>query len=152
MNAAREIHYELSRDRLKSQSDTLRGNTTKASLMMGIAGIIAATSPMTLPETIVEVVLVVLMYSCITLCWGCGLAAIFPRTHWEGPRLRKVKEILTSYAVEDALEWITDAQVMTSEHNATHLSRIATALFWGLVFLVAAIVTQIALRLFIHFS
>ena len=152
MNAARKIHYELSRDRLKSQSDTLRGSTTKAGLMMGFVGIIAATGYMLLPETTVEVALFVLMCLCVILCWGCGLAAIFPRTHWEGPRLSKVKEILASYAVEDALEWITDAQVMTSEHNAHHLSKIAIALFWGLVFLMAAIVTQGALRLFIHFS
>ena len=137
---------ELSRERLKDQSDTLRLVTTKASIMLGIAALVATGD---VPNEAQDTFWLICMYLSVIACGGCGLFAIFPRNHWEGPDLKKADEILRNYEHDDAREWIAEANIMACQHNARHLSRIGVALHWGLVSLALSITIRVALQ-FIH--
>ena len=86
MNAV-DTSLELSRDRLKDQSDTLRQLTTKATVMLGISALVATGN---VPkESQSDFWLLVCMYLSVIVCVFCGFVAIYPRTHWEGPDLKK---------------------------------------------------------------
>ena len=145
MNAV-DTSLELSRDRLKDQSDTLRQVTTKASIMLGIATLVANGD---VPQEARGTVELTFMYLSVVACGGCSLFAIFPRTHWEGPSLKKVVEIFRDYQDDDAREWVAKANIMACEHNARHLSRIGSALYWGVIFLTLSVALRVTLQ-FIH--
>ena len=149
MNVAAEICLDLSRDRMRDQFDTLRLVTTKASIMVGIAAIVATAEMPTLSGWL-SVTLFWSVYASLAICAVAGLVAIIPRTHWEGPKLGKVGEILSGYEIDAAKEWIAEAHIMACEHNAKALNRSSAALFVGIVALAAAISMRVVLYALTH--
>ena len=151
MNAAIQVTFDLSKDRMRDQLDTLRLVTTKASIMIGIAAIVV-TAEMPVLKGWLSVTLFWAVYASLTVCAVSGLVAIVPRTYWDGPKLKKVGEILASYEIDVAKEWIANAQVMACEHNVTMLDRSTNALFVGIVTLVVAFSARAALYIVTHFA
>ena len=140
---------ELSRERLKDQSDTLRHIMTKASIMLGISAVVATGNiPAGAHEAVTyQSVLLVCMYLSVGVCGIYGLYAIFPRIYWEGPDIQRADEVLRTHEHGDAREWIAQANIMACEHNAKHLSRIGTALSLGVIFLALSVVLRVAVQL-----
>ena len=141
--SAVDTAFDLSNDRLKDQWATLRILTTKAGIMLGIAVCLAGTP---VPKEAHGTLLLYALYASITLAGALGLLAIFPRSHGEGARMQKVAKMLRDYECDDARAWITEANIMASDHNATILNRIGAILSAGLVFLALSVALRITLQ------
>lgn len=132
---------ELSRDRLKDQSDNLRLIMTKNSVMLGIAILVAREG---IPQEASEApgsasIMILCMYFCIVICVLCGLAVIFPRDFAEGLILDKAAGVLEDYELGVAKEWIAKVNLIACGHNARYLRCVERLLRWGLGFLVASL-------------
>ena len=140
-------YAELAIERVKDQSESLRQITTKASIMLGVAALIASRdipNPTSAFQTAFLFVLCITWLSCVVL----GIFTIVPRTYWEGPDLRKAKTIIDAHSADDADEWLAEAHTMACEHNAKHLARSSNALHWGIISLAVAIACVALIRFF----
>ena len=142
MNAVDTL-LELSREQLNDQTGALRHITAKASIVIGIAGIVATGN---MPAGANGTVLIYLMYAAIVGCFCFGISAIRLRTYSDGPDLRRATEILRNHTYNDAKEWVANANIISCEHNAKRLIRITRHLQTALVLLVVSVVLHVALQ------
>ncbi len=127
--------FEISSERLKDQADTQRLITTKASIMLGVAVLIARAD---IPGETVGVVLISLAYTCLSICVVCGLLAIYPHHQGDGPNLERAAEVLNDYDLEVAKEWIAEVNMIACRKNVQQLNSIERWLRWGLWSLAAS--------------
>jgi len=145
-----------------SLKSLLRLLTTKASIMIGFAALMATDSllihfmPTEIAHLIhsaasqkdsITTVLFALMYCFVFISGGLGVCALFPREFVEGPDLSKAEKIYLKHSLEIANKWVADAYAFACERNERQLRLIAKIIFFGFTSLIMAV----ALRMVIQF-